>query len=66
MDSFGTRGVMKEPELILPIYRADPRYLEASFAELETGWGSLEGFLADGLGLDSAVLDGLRANLLEG
>ncbi|MFJ6212151.1 tyrosine-protein phosphatase [Streptomyces sp. NPDC092296] len=66
MDSFGTRGIMQEPELILPVYRAEPAYLAASFAEVEAGWPSFDAFLVDGLGLDDSVRDGLRANLLTG
>ncbi|MGA5701987.1 tyrosine-protein phosphatase [Peterkaempfera bronchialis] len=64
MDGFGTRGIMAEPELILPVYRAEPAYLAAAFAEVESGWPSLDAFLTDGLGLDDSVRRGLRANLL--
>ncbi|MCD0482362.1 tyrosine-protein phosphatase [Streptacidiphilus sp. ASG 303] len=66
MEAFGTRGVMEEPELLLPVYRAEAAYLEAAFAEVEAGWPDFDGFLADGLGLGDDVLRGLRANLLEG
>ncbi|MFJ1705467.1 tyrosine-protein phosphatase [Kitasatospora sp. NPDC088346] len=64
MDSFGTRGLMKEPALLLPVFLAERAYLEAAFAEVEAGWPSFEAFWRDGLGLDDEVLDGLRANLL--
>jgi len=66
VDSFGTRGLMKEPALLLPIFRADRGYLEAAFEEVATGWASFEKFWQDGLGLDDDVLDGLRSNLLQG
>ncbi|MCU7823887.1 tyrosine-protein phosphatase [Kitasatospora sp. DSM 101779] len=64
VDSFGTRGLMKEPALLLPIFRADRGYLDAAFEEVAAGWPTFQDFWRDGLGLDSAVLDGLRANLL--
>ncbi|MER7751046.1 tyrosine-protein phosphatase [Kitasatospora sp. NPDC097643] len=66
MDDFGTRGLMREPELLLPVFRADPRYLEAAFEEVEAGWSGFDAFWRDGLGLDDEVLAGLRANLLDG
>ncbi|GAA5004396.1 tyrosine-protein phosphatase [Kitasatospora paranensis] len=62
--SFGTRGLMEEPELLLPVFRADRRYLDAAFEEVAAGWASFEDFWREGLGLGDDVLDGLRANLL--
>ncbi|WP_380286007.1 tyrosine-protein phosphatase [Kitasatospora purpeofusca] len=64
LEGFRARGLMHEPELLLPVFRAERRYLEAAFAEVETGWPDFGAFWADGLGLDGAVLAGLRANLL--
>ncbi|MFC9325181.1 tyrosine-protein phosphatase [Kitasatospora sp. NPDC057015] len=64
LDSFGTRGLMEEPELLLPVFLADRGYLEAAFEEVALGWTSFEDFWRDGLGLDDEVLAGLRANLL--
>ncbi|MFF1902406.1 tyrosine-protein phosphatase [Kitasatospora sp. NPDC058218] len=64
VDSFGTRGLMQEPELLLPVFRAERCYLEAAFEEVAAGWADFEAFWQDGLGLDDAVLAGLRANLL--
>ncbi|MDH6123535.1 tyrosine-protein phosphatase [Kitasatospora sp. GP82] len=64
VDSFGTRGLMKDPGLLLPVFRAERSYLEAAFEEVATGWASFEEFWRDGLGLDDDVLDGLRRNLL--
>ncbi|MFI8079806.1 tyrosine-protein phosphatase [Kitasatospora sp. NPDC086009] len=64
VDSFGTRGLMQEPELLLPVFRAERDYLEAAFEEVEAGWPDFASFWRDGLGLDDAVLAGLRANLL--
>lgn len=66
VDSFYSRGVMKDPALLLPIFRADRIYLEAAFAEVANGWPTFDHFWHDGLGLDTTVLDGLRTNLLDG
>ncbi|MGF1428805.1 tyrosine-protein phosphatase [Kitasatospora sp. LaBMicrA B282] len=62
--SFYERGLMEDPGLLLPLFRADRDYLAAAFAEVEAGWGSFAAFWQDGLGLDEAVLAGLRKNLL--
>lgn len=64
VESFGTRGLMKEPTLLLPIFRAERGYLEAAYEEVTAGWVTFEKFWQDGLGLDDDVLDGLRRNLL--
>ncbi|MFE7527597.1 tyrosine-protein phosphatase [Kitasatospora sp. NPDC057542] len=66
LDDFGTRGLMREPDLLLPVLRADDGYLGAAFAEVEAGWGGFDAYWRDGLGLDDEVLAGLRANLLDG
>ncbi|WP_158834766.1 tyrosine-protein phosphatase [Streptomyces sp. NRRL S-350] len=64
LDDFGARGLMREPELLLPVFRADGGYLDAAFAEVEAGWGGFDPFWREGLGLDDEVLAGLRVNLL--
>ncbi|MFI9269731.1 tyrosine-protein phosphatase [Kitasatospora sp. NPDC052896] len=64
VDSFGTRGLMSDPSLLLPLFRADLAYLDAAFAEVEAGWPSFDAFWQAGLGLDDTVLSGLRKNLL--
>ncbi len=66
LDDLRTRGLMHEPELLLPVFRADGGYLDAAFAEVEAGWGGFDAFWREGLGLDDDVLAGLRANLLDG
>ncbi|MER5862006.1 tyrosine-protein phosphatase [Kitasatospora sp. NPDC002040] len=64
VESFGTQGLMKDPTLLLPVFRAESEYLEAALEEVATGWTSFEHFWQDGLGLDDTVLAGLRTNLL--
>ncbi|MEU9042585.1 MULTISPECIES: tyrosine-protein phosphatase [unclassified Kitasatospora] len=66
LDDFAARGLMREPELLLPVFRADRAYLDAAFAEVEAGWGGFDPFWREGLGLDDDVLAGLRVNLLDG
>ncbi|WP_042369686.1 tyrosine-protein phosphatase [Streptacidiphilus neutrinimicus] len=61
----GTQGVMREPELMRPVMRADRAYLDASFAAVEAGWPTFDAFLHEGLGLTEAELEGLRKNLLD-
>jgi protein-tyrosine phosphatase len=61
---FHHRGLMEEPSLLLPLFRADQAYLAAAFDEVAAGWSGFEEFWQAGLGLDDAVLAGLRGNLL--
>ncbi|MFG2841595.1 tyrosine-protein phosphatase [Kitasatospora sp. NPDC048296] len=66
LDDFGSHGLMREPELLLPVFRADRAYLDAAFTEVEAGWSGFDAFWREGLGLDEDVLTGLRTNLLDG
>ncbi|WP_354641427.1 tyrosine-protein phosphatase [Kitasatospora camelliae] len=66
VETFYSRGLMKDPTLLLPVFRADRGYLEAAFAEVEASWAGFDKFWQDGLGLDDEVLEGLRTNLLDG
>jgi protein-tyrosine phosphatase len=45
--------------------RMHARYLDAALAEIEKEYGSFDGYLRDGLGLDSAGHERLRAKYLE-
>ena len=42
-----------------------PEYLEAAFAAMDEKYGSFEGYLHEGLGIDDATLERLRSTLLE-
>ncbi|MEZ0064301.1 protein-tyrosine phosphatase [Streptacidiphilus sp. MAP12-20] len=64
MESMGTRGIMREPELMRPIMHADRAYLDAAFDAVAAGWPSFDAFLSEGLGLTDEDLEGLRKNLL--
>jgi len=42
-----------------------PEYLDAAFAAIDEKYGSFEGYLREGLGIDDATLERLRSTLLE-
>lgn len=48
-----------------PLLHQRPSYLMAAFDEADSVFGSFEGFVADGLGLDDGTADRLRETLLE-
>jgi protein-tyrosine phosphatase len=52
-------------ELLGPLFDARVDYLRAAFGAMEEGWGSVDGYLAEGLGLTAARRERLRAALLE-
>ncbi|NUU23776.1 MAG: tyrosine-protein phosphatase [Streptomycetaceae bacterium] len=53
-----TRGI--DPELLRPVMEQSPAYLQASFDEITARYGSLTGYLRDGLGLDARTIARLR------
>jgi len=54
-----------DPELLRPLVGVRPAYLDAARAEVDRRFGSLEGYFADGLGLDPATRAALRALLVK-
>jgi protein-tyrosine phosphatase len=50
-----------DPELWRPIFLAEPRYLEAALDQVRLSFGSVEAYFADGLGVDSATQEAIRA-----
>jgi protein-tyrosine phosphatase len=48
-------------ELWRPVFAADPRYLEAALDQVRLSFGSIEAYFADGLGVDGATQEALRA-----
>jgi protein-tyrosine phosphatase len=42
-----------------------PEYLEAAFEAIDEKYGSFEGYLQEGLGIDELTLQRLRSALLE-
>lgn len=53
------------PEVIKLLLRADPRYLAATFENMEARYGSARGFAIQRLGLTDAVIERMREQLLE-
>jgi len=48
-----------------PLLKADPAYLESAFVGIDEAFGSMAGYLRDGLGMDAGAIQHLRAMLLE-
>jgi len=53
------------PELLSPLMRSDPRYIETTFQTLETEYGSVMNFIETELGVTKAELQSIRSALLE-
>jgi protein-tyrosine phosphatase len=47
-------------ELFRPILDVRPSYLEAALDEIRAGYGSIERYFSDGLGVDDATREALR------
>ncbi|MFF5972655.1 tyrosine-protein phosphatase [Streptomyces sp. NPDC012769] len=57
-------GLMRNPDLIIPLQEVRREYLDAALAEVRTGYGGLYRYATTGLGLDWRVLAGLRQRLV--
>lgn len=53
------------PEVVAPLMRSDPYYIETALSDLEAEYGSVMGFVQDELGVTDAHLAALRETLLE-
>ncbi|MFH0751495.1 MAG: tyrosine-protein phosphatase [Chloroflexota bacterium] len=63
VDAFAARG--GDPELLWPLVGVRPDYLEAALDEVHRLFGSIEGYFAEGLGLDAPAQGALRGMLVE-
>jgi len=63
VDAFAARG--GDPELLWPLVGVRPDYLEAALDEMHQLFGSIEGYFAEGLGLDALTRAALRTTLVE-
>ncbi len=63
LQQFAARGV--DPELLRPILGVVPAYLDAACDEVRRAFRSIEGYFADGLGIDSATQQVLREALID-
>ena len=52
---------MPDSSVLAPLLDARREYLEAAFDEVDSGWGSFDAYLRDGLDLDEATLAALRS-----
>ncbi|MFB7941701.1 tyrosine-protein phosphatase [Streptomyces sp. NPDC056049] len=57
-------GLMRNPELIVPLQEVRREYLDAALSEVRSGYGSLYRYVTAGLGLDPRTLAGLRERLV--
>ena len=65
MDALVQRGLVTDPSLFDPILGVQADYLDASFDQMRKSYGSVDRFLSEGLGVDSATVDALKAKLLD-
>lgn len=63
-DQFASAG--GDPAVLKPVLSVDRSYLETAIDLMQTRYGSIEGYMKEGLELDDEVLETLRANLLLG
>jgi protein-tyrosine phosphatase len=65
----GSTGTAIDPvirELLRPLFDARVEYLRAALAAMEERWGTVDGYLAKGLGLSDGRRDRLRSRMLAG
>lgn len=63
LDAFAARG--GDPMLLMPILSVRQEYLDASFDEVHSEFGSIDAYFRDGLGIDGRTIDDLRARFVE-
>lgn len=56
--------VGEDPELLRPVLGVQPEYLDAALHEMTTMFGDIEGYFAEGLGLDRDAQAQLRSVLI--
>ncbi|MEV0319577.1 tyrosine-protein phosphatase [Streptomyces sp. NPDC050658] len=57
-------GMMQNPDLLIPLQEVRTGYLEAALDEAKKRYGSLNGYLTKGLGLDAGTILALRKQLV--
>ncbi|MDI3387526.1 tyrosine-protein phosphatase [Streptomyces sp. B-S-A8] len=57
-------GYMENPDLLIPLQEVREEYLDAALGEVKREYGSLAGYLSEGLGLDRGTLHRLRGRLV--
>jgi protein-tyrosine phosphatase len=59
------RAIGGDPHLLDPVLGVDQAYLEAALDEMKQRFGSIEGYFAEGLGIDETGQEELRNTLIE-
>jgi protein-tyrosine phosphatase len=54
-----------DPGVLRPVLEAAPEYLDAAFGQVEHDFGTMDGYLRTGLGLDEDVIARLRRRLVD-
>ncbi|MFJ2742215.1 tyrosine-protein phosphatase [Streptomyces sp. NPDC087440] len=62
-DGLKQAGMMQNPDLLIPLQEVRSEYLDRALAEVRARYGSLDGYLKKGLGLDHRALSRLQAHL---
>lgn len=52
-------------DVVMPIFRSEPAYIEAALEQIETQYGSVDGYLIKRLGLTESELAAMRSRLLQ-
>ena len=55
-----------DPSLIRPLMEVRAEYLQAGFDAAEKDYGSMDGYIRNGIGLSDATIQALRAEFLAG
>ncbi|WP_433606209.1 tyrosine-protein phosphatase [Prescottella agglutinans] len=63
-DKFAAGG--GDPTLLELVLGVRAEYLQTALAQMRESFGTIEGYFADGLGIDAAGQDAIRTHLLEG
>ncbi|WP_330254537.1 tyrosine-protein phosphatase [Nocardia sp. NBC_00565] len=64
LDGLVAQGLVTDRALWEPILGVQRDFLDAAFDQVQASYGSFDRFLSDGLGVDNATLDALRAKML--
>jgi protein-tyrosine phosphatase len=64
MDALGRRTNAAIEANSAVLFRADPAVLQAGFDQLQAGFGTLDAYVTQGLGVERAAMDMLRAKLV--
>lgn len=63
-DGLKQSGMMQNPDLLIPLQEVRMEYLNSALDRAEADYGSLDGYLTEGLGLDRRTLAKLQVGLL--